>query len=111
MTDVANTDAELLLRIRWDPTPEGRQSLTFKEWLVTNGLGGYASGTVSGSITRRYHGLLMAALPTPLSRTAMLNYLWEQIRFPDGRVVPLPQIVETRSGREIDSSRYLASFR
>jgi predicted glycogen debranching enzyme len=111
MTAVANTDAELVLRIRWDPTPEGRQSLTFKEWLVTNGLGGYASGTVSGSITRRYHGLLMAALPTPFGRTAMLNYLWEQIRFPDGRVVPLPQIVDTSSGREIDSSRYLASFR
>ena len=32
-----------------------------EEWLVTNGLGGYASGTVSGAITRRYHGLLIAA--------------------------------------------------
>ena len=32
------------------------------EWLVTNGLGGYASGTVSGIMTRRYHGLLIAAL-------------------------------------------------
>ena len=32
-----------------------------QEWLVTNGLGGYASGTVSGAITRRYHGLLIAA--------------------------------------------------
>jgi hypothetical protein len=36
-----------------------------EEWLVTNGLGGYASGTVTGAITRRYHGLLIAALPTP----------------------------------------------
>ena len=33
------------------------------EWLVTNGLGGYASGTVVGALTRRYHGLLIAALP------------------------------------------------
>src|SRR5882724_6384134 len=32
-----------------------------EEWLVTNGLGGYASGTVAGAITRRYHGLLIAA--------------------------------------------------
>ena len=111
MTAVANTDAELVRRIRWDPTPEGRQSLAFKEWLVTNGLGGYATGTVSGSITRRYHGLLVAALPTPFGRTSMLNNLWEQLRFGDGRVVPLPQMVETSSGREIDSSRYLASFR
>ena len=37
-----------------------------QEWLVTNGLGGYASGTVLGPITRRYHGLLIAALPNPL---------------------------------------------
>ncbi|MGC8495007.1 MAG: glycogen debranching enzyme N-terminal domain-containing protein [Syntrophobacteraceae bacterium] len=35
---------------------------TMAEWLVTNGLGGYASGTVAGAITRRYHGLLIAAL-------------------------------------------------
>ena len=33
-----------------------------REWLVTNGIGGYASGTVSGDLTRRYHGLLVAAL-------------------------------------------------
>ncbi|MGD0910163.1 MAG: glycogen debranching enzyme N-terminal domain-containing protein, partial [Candidatus Acidiferrales bacterium] len=32
-----------------------------QEWLVTNGIGGYASGTVLGPITRRYHGLLIAA--------------------------------------------------
>lgn len=36
------------------------------EWLVTNGLGGYASGTVAGLLTRRYHGLLVAALQPPL---------------------------------------------
>ena len=46
-----------------------------EEWLVTNGLGGYASGTVSGAITRRYHGLLIAALPNPLGRMMMLNGL------------------------------------
>jgi len=46
-----------------------------EEWLVTNGLGGYASGTVTGSITRRYHGLLIAALPNPLGRMMMLNGL------------------------------------
>jgi hypothetical protein len=39
-----------------------------QEWLVTNGLGRYASGTVLGPITRRYHGLLIAALPNPLGR-------------------------------------------
>src|ERR1039457_1232828 len=58
-----------------------------EEWLVTNGLGGYASGTVSGAITRRYHGLLIAALPNPLGRMMMLNGLSERLRHPDHRVV------------------------
>jgi len=58
-----------------------------EEWLVTNGLGGYASGTISGAITRRYHGLLIAALPNPLGRTMMLNGLSERLRLPDHHVV------------------------
>ncbi|HSU69090.1 MAG TPA: glycogen debranching enzyme N-terminal domain-containing protein, partial [Tepidisphaeraceae bacterium] len=58
-----------------------------EEWLVTNGLGGYASGTVSGDITRRYHGLLIAALPNPLGRMMMLNGLSERLRLPDRRVL------------------------
>src|ERR1700682_5910357 len=59
----------------------------FQEWLVTNGLGGYASGTVAGAITRRYHGLLIAALPNPLGRMMMLNGLSERLRFPDRAAV------------------------
>jgi len=58
-----------------------------EEWLVTNGLGGYASGTVGGAITRRYHGLLIAALPNPLGRMMMLNGLSERLRLPDHRAV------------------------
>ncbi|MGL5877529.1 MAG: glycogen debranching enzyme N-terminal domain-containing protein, partial [Xenococcaceae cyanobacterium] len=42
-----------------------------REWLVTNGIGGYASGTVAGMLTRRYHGLLVAALDPPLGRTLL----------------------------------------
>ena len=61
--------------------------ISSEEWLVTNGLGGYASGTVSGAITRRYHGLLIAALPNPLGRMMMLNGLSERLRLPDRRVV------------------------
>jgi predicted glycogen debranching enzyme len=44
-----------------------------REWLVTNGLGGYASGTLTGVVTRRYHGLLVAALPAPIGRMVMLS--------------------------------------
>jgi predicted glycogen debranching enzyme len=50
-----------------------------KEWLVTNGLGGYASGTLAGVSTRRYHGLLVAALPNPLGRTMVFNHLVEWV--------------------------------
>jgi len=50
---------------------------------VTNGLGGYAAGTVSGAITRGFHGYLVAALPSPLGRMMMLNDVVEQITTPD----------------------------
>ncbi len=59
------------------------------EWLVGNGLGGFASGTVTGTITRRYHGLLIAALPVPLGRTVMLNGMTETLTLADGRRVRL----------------------
>src|SRR5215467_3605750 len=44
---------------------EDLQFLTGTEWLVTNGLGGYASGTVGGTLTRVFHGYLIAALRAP----------------------------------------------
>src|SRR3984957_19209077 len=59
------------------------------EWLVTNGLGGYASGTLSGACTRRYHGLLIAALPVPLGRLMMLNHLSVEIILPNGNIAQL----------------------
>src|SRR5690606_585149 len=45
------------------------------EWLFTNGLGGFASGTVANIPTRRYHGLLVAALPAPHGRMVMLSHV------------------------------------
>ena len=74
-----------------------------REWLVTNGLGGYASGTVSGVVTRRYHGLLIAALPAPYGRVVMLSHLWDRVRLPDRTVAVL-------SGEELDRD-HLADFR
>ncbi|MEM6611214.1 MAG: glycogen debranching enzyme N-terminal domain-containing protein, partial [Cyanobacteria bacterium P01_C01_bin.72] len=44
-----------------------------REWLITNGIGGYGSSTVSGNLTRSYHGLLVAALQPPLQRTLLLS--------------------------------------
>jgi predicted glycogen debranching enzyme len=43
------------------------------EWLVTNGLGGYACGTVAGANTRRYHGFLMASFAPPVARTLLVS--------------------------------------
>ena len=53
--------------------------LVANEWIVTNGLGGYASSSVAFENTRRYHGILVAALPNPLGRMIMLNCLHETI--------------------------------
>ena len=50
------------------------------EWLVTNGIGGYACGSVGGALTRRYHGLLVAALEPPARRTLLLAKLAERVR-------------------------------
>ena len=57
---------------------EDFDSLVEREWLVTNGLGGYASGTIAGATTRRYHGLLIAAHPAPLGRMVLFSHLGEQ---------------------------------
>src|SRR5271155_4900127 len=54
-----------------------------REWLVTNGMGGYACGTVAGTTTRRYHGLLVAALQPPVKRTMLVNGLDESVRYRD----------------------------
>jgi predicted glycogen debranching enzyme len=69
--------------------PSESEALLRREWLVTNGLGGYASGTLAGVATRRYHGLLIAALPAPLGRTMMLNHLSERVRTSGGKVARL----------------------
>ncbi|GAB4414971.1 MAG: amylo-alpha-1,6-glucosidase [Bacteroidia bacterium] len=55
------------------------------EWLETNGLGGYASSTVIGANTRRYHGLLVAALTPPVGRTILLSKLDETLIVGDRR--------------------------
>ena len=50
-----------------------------REWLITNGIGGYASSTILGINTRKYHGLLVAPLTPPARRTLILSKLEESI--------------------------------
>ena len=85
------------------------QELLVREWLVTNGLGGYACGTISGVATRRYHGLLIAAMPGPLGRRLMFSHLSERLRLPDGRLVKLSG--EVRSDGELHGADFLSEFR
>ncbi|MDB4729962.1 amylo-alpha-1,6-glucosidase [bacterium] len=57
------------------------KALESREWLVSNGLGSYSSGSVAGSITRGYHGLLVTALKPPIDRRIMLVKVDEQIEY------------------------------
>jgi predicted glycogen debranching enzyme len=56
-----------------------------REWLCANGIGGFASGTIAGLLTRRYHGLLTAALAPPVGRTMLVAKLDEQIDYAGAR--------------------------
>src|SRR5690349_125800 len=55
-----------------------------REWLETNGIGGFSSSTISGLNTRRYHGLLTAAMKPPVGRFVLLSKLEETLLI-DGR--------------------------
>jgi predicted glycogen debranching enzyme len=77
-----------------DPTPAtllGREVAgswelsSRREWLVTNGLGGYAAGTVSGANTRRYHGLLIASFQPPVERLLLLARLGLSVQYLERR--------------------------
>jgi len=103
---------EVVRRFAWPG--EGHQpwaDLLAKEWLVTNGLGGYASGTVCGVPTRRFHGLLVAALPAPLGRTMMLNHVAEEVYLPDGSCHRLGGEEREETSAPLPGTQYLKEFR
>ena len=81
-----------------------------REWLVTNGIGGFACGTVAGTLTRRYHGLLVAALKPPLGRTLLLSKLDETADY-DGRSYPLFANHWGDGGIDAHGYRHSESFR
>ncbi len=58
--------------------------LSSLEWLEANGLGGWASSTVAGAHSRRYHGLLVAALEPPVGRTVLVSKLDETLHVEGG---------------------------
>jgi predicted glycogen debranching enzyme len=107
---------ELVRRIdhpfdRIDETIAAGERPPRREWLVTNGLGGYASGTVAGVMTRRYHGLLIASLPAPFGRLVMLNHLLERVRLPGKGAIWLGDEDEVAGANAPDRGENLAEFR
>ena len=85
--------------------------LLSREWLVTNGLGGYAAGTLAGVLTRRYHGVLIAALPAPLGRLVMVSQLSERVRLPGNRVSSLTGEERKDGALYIEGASRLREFR
>ncbi|MBZ5513579.1 MAG: amylo-alpha-1,6-glucosidase [Acidobacteriia bacterium] len=81
-----------------------------REWLITNGIGGYASGTVAGLLTRRYHGLLIAALKPPLGRTLLVAKLEETAEY-DGRSYSLSTNRWASGAVDPQGFRYIERFR
>ena len=102
--------SSLLRKLAWPGKAPQADSLD-REWIVTNGLGGYASGTIAGVITRRFHGLLIAALPSPYGRRMMLNDVAEQLRLLDGRVIQLGGEHTAHTDVRVHGAEYLAEFR
>jgi glycogen debranching enzyme len=103
---------EIVRRMTWAPRRSlDADALLTREWLVTNGLGGSASGTVVGVATRRFHGLLVAALPAPLGRIVMLNHLADQLRLPDGRLIELGGTEDAEGSPSLPGVAHLTEFR
>lgn len=101
-----------LRKTTWhDIKPGEAEPFTGREWLVPNGIGGYASGTLSGVITRRYHGLLIAAMPVPFGRVVMFSHLSEQARLPNGSTIRLYDSEVVDKPPQFSSVNHLVEFR
>lgn len=99
-----------ILRPAWSRDEADPEVLLSHEWLVTNALGGYAAGTIAGVATRRYHGLLTAALPAPLGRQLMLSHLSETIEVADGEFYRIGGTAWTAEGLRLHGVPYFRDF-
>src|SRR5439155_26335752 len=80
------------------------------EWFVTNGLGGYAAGSIVGATTRSYHGLLVAALRPPVERDVLITKIDETVERADNNELKLG-VNEYRDGTiDTQGHTYLDTF-
>jgi predicted glycogen debranching enzyme len=80
-----------------------------REWLLTNGRGSYAMGTVAGTLTRSYHGLLVAALDPPVARRLLVPTIQFDVQY-RGVSYPLATNRWASGGRVPEGWRFIASF-
>ncbi|MBX6362294.1 MAG: glycogen debranching enzyme family protein [Gemmatimonadetes bacterium] len=98
-------------RLSWPPgDPPDPARLLQDEWLVTNGLGGYAACTLAGVPTRRYHALLVAALGGRFGRTVMLAHVDERIEW-DGGAMALTALDRGETADPAPAAASLREFR
>src|SRR6266540_6504974 len=99
---------DVLTRVGWRRGDDA-DALLDREWRVGNGLGGYATGTLGGVCTRRYHGVLIAAVPG-VGRTVMLSHVRDAVRLANGASHRLGG-EESAVGLELHGSSHLVEFR
>src|SRR5437660_10764097 len=95
----------------WHKASHPRELLLSREWIVTNCRAGFASATPTVASPRRYHGLLIAALPAPHGRMVMWSHVSEFLRFADDDVISLG--AEERAGGQLQlgAADFLHEFR
>src|SRR5205823_4128578 len=100
----------LVRPISWDQSADSLEPLITREWVLTNGIGGYSSSTVAGVNTRRYHGLLVAALPNPLGRMVVLDRIDERLLLDNDQLVRLDGEERVDGGLRAAGARHLEDF-
>lgn len=85
------------------------QEATAKEWLVTNGIGGYASSSIPCINTRRYHGILIASRRPPIERVVLVSRLEETISL-RGQTYPLSACIQKNEQKSITGFQNLERF-
>jgi predicted glycogen debranching enzyme len=101
--------SELAITLPWERNGDVNAFLS-REWLVTNGLGGYSSSTVMQIATRRYHGIFVPDLPSPRGRTMVIPRLDEELEV-GGQTLRLSGAEHSDGRLDTDILEHLTEFR